>query len=79
MSQSVGQKRAASKLMQPLDGKKEEKKKEIRPGSPEGMKERSGDDETQEDESLAETQRQRRTERIRQKCRRSSWSGFKNF
>ncbi len=45
MSQSEGQKKAASKLTQPLN------KEEIRLGSPEGMKERSRGDETQEDES----------------------------
>lgn len=62
MSQSEGQKKAASKLTQPLN------KEEIRHGSPEGMKEWSRGDETQEDESKSETWRHQRTERIKQKC-----------
>lgn len=45
MSQSEGQKKAASKLKQPL-----KKKDEIRLGLTEGMKEWSRGDETQDDE-----------------------------
>lgn len=60
MSQSEGQKKTASTLMQPL-----QKEKEIRFGLPEGMKERRTGDETHENESVAKIQRHQRTERIR--------------
>lgn len=45
MSQSEGQKKAATKLRQPLN------KEEIRHGPPEGMKRHSRSEETKEDES----------------------------
>lgn len=68
MSQSEGQRRTASKRIQPF----KKKRRRDNTGIAGGMKEWSGGNETQEDESLAEIQRHQRTERIRHKCWESS-------